>query len=120
LRNKKTYIPRFLKALFGLFVILLINSEGAHAQDYCQLTGSVYVETSSAKAMYMVYIEESEAFAQLRIFKEDNKLYANKTGSWYFTEQRSFADFSVFFTTEREEADFTIYYTETESFAGCQ
>lgn len=120
MRKKSLYISQFIKALIGLFVILLINTERVQAQDYCQLTGSVYVEKSSANAMYMVYIEESEAFAQMRIFKEDNKLYANKGGSWNFTEQRSFADFTVFFTTEREEADFTIYYTETESFAGCR
>jgi hypothetical protein len=67
-----------------------------------------------------VYLEPDEAFADVLVFKESNKLFADKTGFWYFTMARDFADYALFVTDKRNLADFSIHYTDVRSYAGCR
>ncbi|MDN4165677.1 DUF6150 family protein [Cytophagales bacterium LB-30] len=109
-----------MKKAFFLLLFLLSFSWLASAQEYCQLRGSVYIESSPKRASYRVYVEENEAFADMRVYKEENKLYADRPGIWYFTEEADFAQFRIYLVDDPDLADFTIFYTETESFAGCR
>lgn len=88
--------------------------------DYCEIFGSVYVETIRNKAHYRVYIEKDETLANLSVYKQSIDLYADKPGNWHFVDNRAFADFTIFIETQKGSQDFTISYTETESFAGCK
>lgn len=90
-------------------------------QNPCQIYGTAHVENDRTRATYFVYLEtEDDYSADLRVFKEYNELYADKTGYWFFTEQKAFADFSVFFVKHRAEADFTVFFVEDELEAGCE
>lgn len=95
----------------------------AQSIEPCRIYGSVYLETDPRRRSYCfatVYLEPDEAFADVLVFKESNKLFADKTGFWYFTMARDFADYALFVTDNRNLADFSIHYTDVRSYAGCR
>jgi hypothetical protein len=90
---------------------------------HCRIYGSVYLEKDPGRksfASYTIFVEEEEAFADVSVYQEDNKLFADKTGLWYVTPNRAFADHVLFVTTNRSFADFSVYFTDIRSFAGCR
>ena len=106
------------------YVFLLIGFLGsinlANAQiKYCDLHGSVFIETEKSRANFIVYVDESEAFADFLVFEEENRLYADTGGLWFFVENRGIANFSVYFTKEKSEAHFIIFFTDSTTFVGC-
>lgn len=111
-----------IKNSFILFIFICIAS---HAQmigkvEPCKIYGRIFVVDQKNLADYKIYEEDTEAFANLVVFKQENKFYADKNGQWYFTKDKSEADFWVFFVEQKGQSDFTIAYTPTESFAGCK
>ena len=103
--------------LIACFIVAALS--GQAQQRYCELRGSVYETKNRGEATFIVFEEESEAFADFLVFEEESKLYADRSGLWYFVENRGLANFSVFFTREKSEAHFSVYFTDTSSFAGC-
>lgn len=101
--------------LFSAFTSVLFPIQ----TDPCELYGVVYIETSKSQADYIVYEEESEAFANVLVFKQENKLFADASGLWHFTDDRTFADFTIYLTEKKNQAHFTVNYIDNESFAGC-
>jgi len=115
-----------MKKIFFLVLFLTLLESKISAQnrmryeDPCQIFGTAYVETDRQRATYFVYIEtEDDYSADLRVFKEYNQLYADKSGYWFLSKTKAFADFSIFVVPYRSEADFTIFYVEDEMNAGC-
>jgi len=115
-----------MKKYFSLVLFMgIINSKilaqnRMRYEDPCQIFGTAYVETDRQRATYFVYIEtEDDYSADLRVFKEYNQLYADKSGYWFLSKTKAFADFSIFLVPHRSEADFTIFYVEDEIDAGC-
>lgn len=95
----------------------------AGSLEPCRIYGSVYLERDPRRRGFCfgaVYEEPEDAFADVLVFKEDNKLFADKTGLWYITEARDFADYVLFVSPDRGLADFSIHYTKVRSFAGCR
>ncbi|NVO86451.1 hypothetical protein HW556_16310 [Hymenobacter sp. P5252] len=91
--------------------------------DPCRIYGSVYLERDPRRRGYCfatVYIEPEEAFADLLVYPETNKLFADRTGLWYPTEARDFADYALFVTDNRNLADFSFQYTKVRNYAGCR
>ena len=115
-----------MKRIFILFLLLSISVLNGYSGrdvlhvDFCQVYGSVYVETIRTRAHFRVYIEKDETLANLSVFKQTIDLYADKPGNWHFVTNRAFADFTIFIEPQKGSHDFTISYTETESFAGCK
>ena len=95
-------------------------SSTTNKPDVCRIFGAVYEEKDKSRAKYLVYEEETESFADVLIFEEENRLFADKSGIWYFVEERGMADFTVYFTDSRGNADFSVYFTDVVSFAGCK
>ncbi len=111
----------FLTAILTFLVNANFAQSQMRHQDPCQIYGTAYLETDRSRATYFVYVEtEDDYSADLRIFKEYNQLYADKSGYWFFTQQKAFADFSIFVVPYRSEADFVVYYVENEIDAGCE
>lgn len=88
--------------------------------DPCTLHGAVYIEEVEGFANYKVFVEDVEAFSDLMVFKEQARSFADRSGLWYLTDVRAFADFTVAFTDVKGFADFSIYFTEFKSLAGCR
>ncbi|MGB3465273.1 MAG: DUF6150 family protein [Cyclobacteriaceae bacterium] len=88
--------------------------------DPCRVYGAIYIEEFPENAQFLVYEEESEAFAGMLIFEEDNRLMADKSGKWFFTDNKAFARYSVYFVDKKNHADFSVYFTNFESMAGCK
>jgi len=91
--------------------------------DASKIFGSIYLETDPRYKSYCIatiYEEPEQAFADVLVFKEDSKLFADKSGVWYFTPTRDFADYALFVTKVRGQADFSIHYTKVRSYAGVQ
>ena len=104
----------------SLLTLFLFGSLLIQAQNrYCELKGSVFETTDRGLADFIVFEEESEAFADFLVFEEESRLYADRSGLWYFVDNRGLANFAVFFTKEKSESHFSVYFTETSSFAGC-
>ena len=97
----------------------MASNSSAQVDEWCDLTGKVYLETEKTNAKYLVYLEESEAFADVLIYKEENELFADRPGIWFFHKNRELADFSIFLT-KKSEALFSIYYIDSPTFTGCQ
>lgn len=112
---------KILVIILGIFCFSKADlfAQRSFSQDPCQIFGKVYQESHYEKATYYVYIEEDEFLADLVVYKDDNELQADKTGRWFFTETKSFADFSIYLTDERSKADFTIFFTENQQRAKC-
>jgi hypothetical protein len=113
-----------MKYIF-VFVLFAAGLAGKPVQaqnsQLCDLYGTVYIEKEKTLADFSIYIEEtSESFADLVIFREDNQLFADKSGIWYFTDNRGLAQYRVFIEKNKDRADFSIFYTDTRSFAGCR
>jgi len=91
--------------------------------DASKIFGSIYLETDPHRRSYCfatIYEEPEPAFADVLVFKEESKLFADKSGVWYFTPTRDFADYVLFVTKDRGQADFSIHYTKVRSYAGVQ
>ncbi|UYZ58786.1 DUF6150 family protein [Hymenobacter latericus] len=91
--------------------------------DPCKIYGSIYLERDPRRRAYCsatVFVEQQDAFASLVVYQEANKLFADKPGTWYVTDARDFADYTVLVTDNRAFADFGIFYTKVRSFAGCR
>jgi hypothetical protein len=91
--------------------------------DASKIFGSIYLETDPRRRSYCfaaIYEEPEQAFADVLVYKEDSKLFADKSGVWYFTPTRDFADYVLFVTKDRGQADFSIHYTKVRSYAGLQ
>lgn len=86
---------------------------------YCQIYGSVAVVDDPRMAHYKVYVEESEGLADVIVYDEEIRLYADRVGTWHFTQNPGLADYVIFFEENKHFADFSIYYTDIESFARC-
>ena len=87
--------------------------------DPCNLQGTVFVETNKSRADFSVYVDSNSATVDLIVFPESRHLYANRTGLWHFTEDRSIANLVIFYEKSRAAANIVIQFTKTESFAGC-
>lgn len=113
-----------MKHLFLIFILFIGYKTFAQVApgrvDPCKVFGKLYIVTDKRQADYKIYEEETEAFAQLVVYKQDNRFYADKQGQWFFTKDRTEADFWVYFVDSKGLSDFTIAYTQTESFAGCK
>ena len=91
--------------------------------DASKIFGSIYLETDPRRRSYCfatIYEESEQAFADVLVYKEDSKLFADKSGVWYFTPTRDFADYVLFVAKDRGQADFSIHYTKVRSYAGVQ
>ncbi len=88
--------------------------------NYCQVYGSIYIESNIEMADYSIFIQPEEAFADLVAYKTDDALYASANGLWYITNQKAFADHIIYFSTTESNADFSVYFTDNESFVGCK
>lgn len=86
----------------------------------CKIYGKIFIVDQKHLADFRVYEEETEAFANLVVFKHENRFYADKSGQWFITKDKTEADFWIYFTEIKGQSDFTIAYTPTESFAGCK
>ncbi|MGB3181459.1 MAG: DUF6150 family protein [Cyclobacteriaceae bacterium] len=91
----------------------------AQGFDVCELYGQVYEESDPNFADYLVYVYDSEAFADLIVYEEENQLFADRSGLWFYTSDKLFANFTVYFVSDPHQADFTIAYTNAQNFAGC-
>ncbi len=103
-----------------LFPTTIELPEKSEQIDACKVYGAIYIEEFPENAQFLVFEEESEAFAKILIFEEDNKLMADKSGKWFFTDNKAFARYSVYFVERKNAADFSVYFTNFESSAGCQ
>ncbi|WP_231402899.1 DUF6150 family protein [Hymenobacter guriensis] len=95
----------------------------ATSVEPCRIYGSIFLEKDPRRrgqSFATVYVEPEEAFADVLVYEESNKLFADKTGFWYFTGARDFADYVLFVTDNRALADFSIQYTKIRSYAGCR
>jgi hypothetical protein len=87
--------------------------------NVCDLYGQVFIESDPNFADYLVYVYDSEAFADLIVYEEENQLFADRSGLWFYTSDKLFANFTVYFVNDPHQADFTIAYTNAQNFAGC-
>ncbi len=120
-----------LSALLLCCLILVLvggKSQVAHSppetnsfppEDFCKLTGTVYIETVPSFATYRVFVEPTEFAADMRIYKEEVQSFATDPGVWHFTDVRGFANFSIYLEPQPEFADFRIFYTNFRTDAGC-
>lgn len=107
--------------IFIAFASFKVYSQIAPGRiEPCKIFGKIFIVTDKRQADYKIYEEETEAFAQLVVFKQENRFYADKQGQWFFTKDKTEADFWVYFVDSKGLSDFTIAYTQTESFAGCK
>mgnify|MGYP002777097737 CR=1 len=111
-------MPRILFIL-GLFFVLF-SSANAQRIDPCKVYGKIYVVSQKNLADVWVYIDESEGLAELMVYQQNNRFYADRSGQWFFTNDKREANFWVYFEPVKGHADFSIAYTDTESFAGCK
>jgi hypothetical protein len=88
--------------------------------DPCELKGAVFVEEVESFARFRVFREDVEAFADLLVFQEQARSFADRPGLWYFTDNRSVADFTIAFTETQGFADFSVYFTDFKTLAGCR
>jgi hypothetical protein len=114
----------FLFFLFGATTISpqVDNStmvSSPQLKDPCELSGLVYVETSSSFADYRVYVESVEGFADLWVYAENHPGFVRKPGHWQFTDARGLADFTIYLETQKGFADFSLFYTPISGLAGC-
>lgn len=110
----------FASILFCLAIVRAGSSTLPGRIDYCRLYGAVYIEKDRAYADFSVFVAEDEGAANMAVFVEDNALYADQSGIWYFTKDRSQARYRVFLEKTKSFADFSIAYTTARSFAGCR
>jgi hypothetical protein len=87
--------------------------------DPCNIQGTVYVESNRGKADFTVFVDSNSATVDLVVFQESRNLYANRTGLWHFTDDRSIANHIIYYEKSRAAAGLIIQFTKTESFAGC-
>lgn len=121
-------ISRFLITwVWGTWIPLLAVGQSAapaispaHPENFCQLKGTVYVETVPSFADYRVFVEDIEAFADQCVFRESAGAFAKQPGHWFFTEVKAYADFSVAWVPMKSSADFSVCFTKQPSLAGCQ
>ena len=107
---------------FPLFLSFLPESEKKQINDqitFCDVYGTSFEVKNVFEATYRVYLEEDEYSADLIVFKETNELMADKTGLWFFTKNKAFAEFTICYVEDRNMADFTIYYTDVDVEARC-
>lgn len=113
-----------MKRFFFMFII--VSSFQVFSQvvpgriDPCKVFGKIFIVSDKRQADYRVFEEESEAFAHLVVYKQDNRFYSDKQGQWFFTKDKTEADFWVYLVDSKGLSDFSIAYTQTESFAGCK
>jgi len=92
---------------------------GSATVDPCQVYGVIHVASEPDRVDFFVYEESTEAFADILIFEEENQLFADRSGVWFFSENRGLADYTIYFVESRGESHFSLYFTDSESFAGC-
>jgi len=105
----------FLFFLFGATTISpqVDNStmvSSPQLKDPCELSGLVYVETSSSFADYRVYVESVEGFADLWVYAENHPGFVRKPGHWQFTDARGLADLP-FIWKLKKDSQILAYFT---------
>lgn len=118
----QNHLIKFLAVLVLGFGLASISPAPALQDgiDPCSLKGAVFVEEVESFARFRVFREDVEAFADLLVFQEQARSFADRPGLWYFTDNRSVADFTIAFTETQGFADFSIYITDFKSLAGCR
>jgi len=109
-----------MKISFTIFLAFFSVSVSAQRFNSCQVFGKIYVVTQKNLADAKVFVEESEGLSDVLVYQHTNRFYADKSGQWFFTNDKREANFWVYFEPVKGHADFSISYTETESFAGCK
>lgn len=114
----------FAKLFYLVFLSAFLPAQEEKLQPIpvnpCDLYGAVYVEETPGFARYKVFVEDVEAFSNLLVFEESSFAFASKPGHWYFTKNRTEANFTIGFTDTKAFADFSIFYTSFQSLAGCR
>lgn len=109
-----------LFTLLGLALLSVRPREHRANTDFCNLRGAVFIEEVESFADYRIFQEDVEAFADMLVFREQARSFADRSGLWFITTNRAFADFTVAFTDVKGFADFSVFFTDFKSIAGCR